>query len=687
MRLLGKNTYFHRVKTNIICHLLIVAMVSGLFTFLRPVEIYGYTEKTGKVVNINQGSVLNVRSGPGTSYSIVSSLVNDTVVTIIGEEYATDGSKWYQINYFSGSYLKTGYVHSGYIEITGDIVYEPDADFEAYLTAQGFPDSYKDGLRLLHAKYPNWIFKADIINVDFNTAVDNEYKINPYSDTNYAMGRSLIENTSISSWKSTDPKAYDWSTGKWYGFDGANWVAASRELVAYALDPRNFLQENYIFQFESLSYDSTYHTKEGLQSMVKNTFLSGDISDDNGGTISYVDALIKIAEETGCSPIYLAAVITLEQGSAGTNGSVSGTYPGYEGYYNYYHIGAYSAGGKSAVENGLIYAKNKGWNTRYKALYEGAKWIASSYINVGQDTLYYKKFDFIEPLYTHQYMTDIIGARQQGALASKGYTDEIKNTVPMVFKIPVFTNMPDTACPIPTKDGSPNNVLKSLSVAESGITPSFSMFTSNYDVIVNYEVSSITVQAQAVDSKAVITGAGTHQLSVGNNQIVVYVKAENGDVREYKLSVVRKASDVEFNVSVGDVNANDDAGTVSKIEPGTTVDTLRSKFTVQGGSVKITDASGKEKTGTIGTGDKVIIYKGDGTLYKEYTVVVYGDVNGDGIITVKDALAMRKHILGMSSLSGCYANAADVAGESGISVKDALAVRKHILGMENLVQK
>ena len=56
------------------------------------------------------------------------------------------------------------------------------------------------------------------------------------------------------------------------------------------------------------------------------------------------------------------------------------------------------------------------------------------------------------------------------------------------------------------------------------------------------------------------------------------------------------ASDVEFNVSVGDVNANDDAGTVSKIEPGTTVDTLRSKFTVQGGSVKITDASGKEKT-------------------------------------------------------------------------------------------
>ena len=35
--------------------------------------------------------------------------------------------------------------------------------------------------------------------------------------------------------------AYDWKTGTWYGFDSASWVAASDEIVAFCLDPRNFL--------------------------------------------------------------------------------------------------------------------------------------------------------------------------------------------------------------------------------------------------------------------------------------------------------------------------------------------------------------------------------------------------------------------------------------------------------------
>ncbi len=55
-------------------------------------------------------------------------------------------------------------------------------------------------------------------------------------------------------------------------------------------------------------------------------------------------------------------------------------------------------------------------------------------------------------------MTHIIGARQEAVTSSKGYTNEMKNTIKLVFKIPVFKSMPETPCPIPTKDGSPNNV-------------------------------------------------------------------------------------------------------------------------------------------------------------------------------------------------------------------------------------
>lgn len=354
MRLRVDRMYFHRVKTNIICHLLIVALISGLFAFLDE-EIYGYTDKTGVVVNIDTS--LNVRSDAGTNYSIIGTLTNGYVVTVKGEKYASNGALWYNISYAdTKGKVVTGYVSGIYIKILDDIQYNPDADFEAYMTLQGFPESYKNGLRLLHAKYPNWVFKADHIDIDFNTAVDNEYMINPGS-ANYGMGRSLISVNSISSWKSTDTKAYDWSTGKWYGFDGNNWVAASRELVAYALDPRNFLDETYIFQFESLSYEPSYQTAEGLKALTSGKFLnSGTIPDDNGGTMSYIDAIMRAANISGASPFYLAASIVQEMGSAGKSGSISGTEKGYEGYYNYYNIGAYTGGGLTAIQNGLKYA-------------------------------------------------------------------------------------------------------------------------------------------------------------------------------------------------------------------------------------------------------------------------------------------------------------------------------------------
>ena len=45
------------------------------------------------------------------------------------------------------------------------------------------------------------------------------------------------------------------------------------------------------------------------------------------------------------------------------------------------------------VENGLIYAKSRGWNTRVKSIIEGASFYAKSYINNNQNTQYLKKFN------------------------------------------------------------------------------------------------------------------------------------------------------------------------------------------------------------------------------------------------------------------------------------------------------
>ena len=95
----------------------------------------------------------------------------------------------------------TGYVSSSYIRIP--VSYSADANFEAYLTSQGFPESYKDGLRQLHAQYPNWVFRAKNTGIDWNTAVENES----------VLGRNLVATGSISSWKSVESGAYMIATG------------------------------------------------------------------------------------------------------------------------------------------------------------------------------------------------------------------------------------------------------------------------------------------------------------------------------------------------------------------------------------------------------------------------------------------------------------------------------------------
>ena len=176
---------------------------------------------------------LSVRAGAGTSYTRLGLIYDGTTVTITGEKKASDGATWYAIDYNGG----TGYVISTYIRLISSG--EDDKEFEAYLKEQGFPQSYWSGLKTLHAMYPEWVFKAQPTGFDWDYAVDQETVI----------GKSLVQSTSKSSWKSTDPKAYNWDTGKWTEFDTGGWVAASREIVAYYMDPRNFLTQNSIFQF------------------------------------------------------------------------------------------------------------------------------------------------------------------------------------------------------------------------------------------------------------------------------------------------------------------------------------------------------------------------------------------------------------------------------------------------------
>lgn len=209
---------------------------------------------------------LNVRSGPGTGNQAVGKLAYGASVNVVGQTTGSDGKVWYQIQFTQNGSQSTGYVRSDYIKFPTS--YQSDGNFEQYLSSQGFPESYKAGLRQLHAEHPNWVFTAQHTNLDWNEVINNES----------VVGRNLVPGSSPTSWKSMETGAYNWETNTWPSFDSGSWVAASREIVSYYMDPRNFLNEKYVFQFLRHKYNSSIHTIDGIRSMVQGTFLDNSVS-------------------------------------------------------------------------------------------------------------------------------------------------------------------------------------------------------------------------------------------------------------------------------------------------------------------------------------------------------------------------------------------------------------------------
>lgn len=311
-------------------------------------------------------------------------------------------------------------------------------------TIANFPESYKASLRALHAAHPNWVFVPQITNVNWNTFITAEM----------VPERSLVPRSMDDAYKGKQSWAYNPATGEYFGLSGYNWVQASQAAVEYYADPRNFLNEQDIFQFELLTYDETYQTEAGVEAIISGTFMSHTMMPDD--VVTYGKGICLAGKQTGVSPYMLAARMRQEQGVAGTSPLISGIYPGYEGYYNFFNIHAYGNTETEIYVNGLSYAQENGWNTRYNSIAGGANILGANYITKGQDTLYLQKFDVDDSyngLFSHQYMQNILGAYNEGRTAYNAYASIgiINNN--FVFKIPVYQNMPATAAPKPVGEG------------------------------------------------------------------------------------------------------------------------------------------------------------------------------------------------------------------------------------------
>ncbi len=666
-------------RKRIVAFLMSILVMSSVI--IPAISSFAYDEKKATI----DGSVVNVRSEASTSASVVTKLTDGTTVTVIGEKDASDGYTWYQIKVTVSGATKKGWVRGDLLDIKEEI--KTDADFEAYLTKQKFPESYKVELRKLHAKYPDWIFEAQHTGLKWATVIKEEN----------VLGRSLIHNSSISSWKSTQTGAYDWDTGEWIELDSGGWVAASEDLIEYYMDPRNFLDETNVFQFLEQKYDGTLQTTSGMKNVVKGTFLANTY-EEGGKDVAYTTTIMNAGKSAGVSPYVLASMIIIEQGTNGAGNSISGTVSGYKGYYNYFNIGAYKTSTMTAVQRGLWFAKGSGvgatsydrpWNTRTKSITGGAKYYAEGYVDAGQDTLYLKKFNVQgkEP-YTHQYMTNVGGAAGEGAKLANAFSTTARKAA-LTFKIPVYTSMPSKACAKPTVSGSPNYMLKTLKVTGYSLSPTFDKYTTAYSLIVPSNVSSVKITASAIDSKAKISGTGTVTLATGSNKKSIKVTAENGSTRTYTITIVREkgdgAPDPTMTSKTYTVDAK--AKTISGIKSfPVKASTFKNKLTITDGSVKLLTSDGKTQKGNVGTGTQVKLYNEDGDAVATYKVILYGDTNGDGDVNALDLLRVQKAILGVSKLTGNNKTAADTSRNGNIDALDLLQVQKQIIGKGTIKQ-
>lgn len=548
-----------------------------------------------------------------------------TIMLMSGQKVSvldTTNTSWYKVTLSYGGNTYTGYVSSAYISMQSaeeQMEAQPssDADFEAELSAEGFPESYKVYLRKLHSLYPEWKFKAIQTGIDWNTLLENE--VNKTGQIkNLVYGSSSYPHYN---WRSTTV-GYNYATDTWSPYDGTVWYAASDELVAYYLDPRTYLYENYIFVFESLSYQKGVQNKSGVEAILKGSFMYK--TTPSGEKKTYSQLIMDAANASSVSPYHIASRIRLEMGTTGGVAAL-GNSTEYPGIYNFYNIGATDTANGSPVIKGLAWAAKSGsygrpWNTVAKSITGGAQFLGASYISVGQNTLYTQKFNVTNKgsLFSHQYMTNVQAPATECLTNYNAYKNNNLLNSSMLFEIPVYKNMPSSAVSKPADSGNPNNWLKSLSVSGYSLTPTFGVNkTTKYSLIVDESVKSVKVSASPVNSAAKVSGAGTYSLSKGDNKVTITVNAQNGSTRKYVITIVRGSS--------------------------------------QGGGESSEPSETKK-----------------------------GDVNGDGKISVLDIVKIQRVLVGLDTPDDETKKACDINGDGKISVIDIVKLQRHIVGIETL---
>lgn len=519
----------------------------------------------------------------------------------------------------------------------------------------------KEMLQSLQTEHPNWKFKILYTDITWADAIANEYVGHGASPRNLVPANN----------SNYDQEWICKACGAGKVYDNGNWYCASESAIAYMMDARNFLNSADIFQLLELSYSEC--NRDALKTMVANTFLNSD---------SCVNAILDAAQRYNVNAYYIVARILQEQGKNGSTLSKGQGYNGqYVGYYNVFNIGASGNGKETVILNGLKKAQEKGWTTLESSIIGGTEVIAKSYIARGQNTLYLQKFDVDNSdgnLYWHQYMQNLVAAQKEGQTLKKTFEDMGSVDGAYTFIIPVFKNMPTTACARPSTTN--NNLPTSTDLVRVNVTGSLYLRNQpkkDADKIGSIYKDDIVTRLVKATEKVdgtywdyVMTASGTKGYAARETfdyetTYKLYLIPVNPDISNEDDTSVVKNDEVKINTQTNEVTTIPNA-TVKDF-----ADLLGQEVVVKNAKGEVLSADAKLATGCV--------------INDTYTVAVLGDVNGDGEVDTADLLAIQKQLLKISNINGeIKIIAADINKDLKIDTADLLAIQKKLLKISEI---
>lgn len=640
------------------------------------------TNLKGKVSCVENDDPLTVRDD--VNGTIIDKLACNTEMKILDNNVGSSGycSNWYKISYGDN---KEGYVCGTYVITEVEVNYD-DEDVQLYrdsLKTAGFPDSYLDDLVKIHVEHPTWNFVPFNTYLDWNTVIENES----------VKGRNLVYYSYGIGYRSLESYSYNWEKDEYYRHPTeTNWWYASSDAIEYYMDPRNYLNSKNIFTFESLSYESSFQTTSVVEKILGNSFMPNIYN--KYAEESYTKAFIEAAETYDVSPVHLASRIFQEQGINGSIASLGGEFSynnqTYSGYFNFYNI---KATGENPAIQGLVWAMggidhsgtsyNRPWDSPYKSILGGANFLSKDYISIGQNTLYFQKFDVSrsDGHYIHQYMQNLTAPLTEGIETYSSYseidglTDEA-----LVFIIPIYDNMPESRVDAPSNE-SPNSYLKTIKIDNEKID-GFAYNKLDYTLEVTSNISSVDVSVSTVNSGASVSGTGTIALNDGENEIKIMVTAENGNVTTYTV-IINKHSREE-DIVLSDNNSLKTL-TIDKIDFSFDKDTLEYNLETDFANDKIVIAyelednnastdSKKEIELIVGLNKVNIVVTAEDGNTKTYILnIVRKEITVSELLNSSGAKYNDKYIYGINvntSIDSLVENIKNISSSVSVSVSD-----------------